>query len=1308
MRRKLRHPIFCHLIKLRSFLLHPCFPDFFPFQHRLSHCAFVPLHRQVKLFSPFSTCSDPKPGSVSSLETESICKDAEHANSRSNFHLGIGKSVISRCSYLWSREADSFLEESSLQDLLKLYGDLFPEITHRLWRVLELRPVDFLNILMGIGNDDLSLRQVKFLLKLFRWAKKQSADFNHLPRSYEIMVSVLTHARMYEDAESLLMAAEPREIFTNYASFFSDIVQGYAECCKSEKSIAMFDKARERGIIPSAASYQALLSLLIKLKKVEFVTKVYMDMINVGLASYSKDPILNTVVQGLTENKRILEAITLLRQLRGFGIKASHSALSAIAEGLCKKKDFEDMFNFLEEWGHVPEVCICNKIISSLCIDLNTQESWSFVQRMESLGFKPDAITFSILVCHSCKSGMLKDGFIYLSECLSRGVSPTVYIYNALIVGIFNEGLHRHAKDVLGDMLEKGVVPDQMTFRILLAGFCRYRKFDEVKEILADMRNQNLICMTSLEDALSKALMFLGLDHLNVKVKRDNNVGIPRSEFFDCLGNGLYLDTDIEEYETSLARILDSAIAPDFDSWLMMESDKIDIKTTLRKTAELIQWGQTISLSTYTKLLRRICATPDQLKEAIGLLDYMPELSEQLDAETLNLLLQKLSKNKMVDTAMIILERLFNRKLMVDSQSLLVLVAGLCQERNIDGLKECCNRAQRSMWLPGSKDIRLLFNSLCKWGLIKEALELFERMLETYPQMISSLSLSLLKELCFFGYTNVGCILMEELLHRNIAMDHSPYVYLSMGFLKEKKFVESLGILDMLLNKNMTMSVHVCQHFIPLLLRFNRIEEAITLRQLTRKPNSLILDNVLLSELCKARKLSNALSQLQDMLFTKMLPDDNALNALLKIFCLENDLQKACAVLGTLIRVHGNLSISGYRSLMCQMLLNGLISHALRLKDIIQYKDESSELSLYNILIFHLFQTGNSSIVETLLKDMQEKQFFPDKNTYDFLVHGFHKCGEVLKSVEALNMMICKGWRPSCRSLRIVICQLCNDGKYEKALELSKVMERNKWNHSSVIQNTLAGALLRCCGLSEAEFFLDRMNKKGLIPMKIDYNGLIQHFCMHARMHKAIDLLNVMLKRSNIPSEKSYSSVIHGFCLREAFDQSLDFHVEMLHKNLQPSKETCDSLVNGLCANGRTDDARRILRIMLHSGPIPTYHMYSHVLNSYHFSNNLDKASEFLHEMQLAGYTPNFQSHWSLISNLSRLEKNNDNDGKSILSGLLSGCSPSHKNSKGKAFQLNLPDHRFVAIGEATAGHQKDFSRFLSSTYYKKDSIKGV
>lgn len=1227
---------------------------------------FPLLAGKAKPFSSASIpCSAEKSGSISASENEIGGED--HVNCASKSSFSIGKSVFSRCSFILETKVDTLMEKSTLQDLLKLHGDLSPETTRRFWRVPALKPEGFLEILLGFGPD-VNLKKVGFIWKLFRWAEKQSSEFKHLPRSYEIMISMLTQARMLGDAESLLLSPDARGVFSDANGVFSEIIQGYAETCKLQNSMALYDRARNMGLVPSALCYRALLNLLIRMEKSESVLRVYKDMIEVRFGSHSDDRVLDVVIRELTKNRQILKAIAVLKQVKGSGIEASPIALSAIAEGLCKKKDFSDMIKFLEEWEHIPETGICNKIVSSVCSDRGTEEAWLFVRKLEALGFKADAVTFGIFICRSCREKKLRNAFVYLSECFSRGLQPSPYAYNALISGVFKEGLCKHAKYVFEDMLEKGLLLDLSTFRILLAGYCIYRKFDEVKQVLDEMTNHGVVSLAPSDDALSKTFKILGLDHLNVKVKRDNYLGLARAEFFDSLGNGLYLETDIDEYNKSLTRILDSAMIPDFDFALIKECHQGNVEGALKVKHEAVQWGQNLSMSSYFELLITLCASPPHIEEAVSLTDEMPDSGDQLGSETLNLLKWASIKKGRTANMKLILERLVRRGLLVDSDAYTALIMGFSKEGEINKLQHFWELAKRDMWLPEFKDTKVLVSFLCRWGLIKEVLELFDKMVENHPNLIPGIYSVFLKELCISGYTTVGCILLEELLQRDLVFDQAVYANLINGFLNEQKFSEALGIIGILLEKNITTSAHVYRLLVPLLIKFGNIENVTNLKQslLSKKLQGHVsIFGTMVSELCRTGKIKEATLQLKEMLINGVFPDGNTLNALLQGFCQENNSRKACEILSVMVRMHINLSLSGYRSLVRQMCAHGHVHGALSVKKLNLGKNPQ-ELILYNILIFHLFQMGNSLVVESLLRNMHDKHINPDKNTYDFLVYGFFKCGNASTSIEALHTMIAKGLRPSNRSLRTIICHLCRNGKVDKALELSKEMECNGWKHGSVVQNALAGHLLSCGRVCEAEYFLDRMKQKDLIPNNIHYDLLIKQFCGHGGIKKAIDLLNVMLKKGNVPSDVSYSSVIHRLCGCKAFDHALDFHAEMWYKNLAASEESSEALISGLCAIGRTDDAKGILGKMLQHGSIATYSMYNHVINRYYANNDLEKASEVLHEMQQAGYSPNFETHWSLISNLSSCSSNKDDNGKGFLARLISGSSLPIKNCKDK------------------------------------------
>ena len=123
----------------------------------------------------------------------------------------------------------------------------------------------------------------------------------------------------------------------------------------------------------------------------------------------------------------------------------------------------------------------------------------------------------------------------------------------------------------------------------------------------------------------------------------------------------------------------------------------------------------------------------------------------------------------------------------------------------------------------------------------------------------------------------------------------------------------------------------------------------------------------------------------------------------------------------------------------------------------------------------------------------------------------------------------------------------------------------------------------------------------------------------------------------------------------------MNFHNEMLDWDLKPSINTWDMLVCKISQDGRTAEAERLLISMVRLGQTPTKEMYTSVIDSYRSENNLKKASELMQMMQRSGYQPDFDTHWSLISNLSNSEDNNNNS-QGFLSRLLSGSGFTWKN----------------------------------------------
>ncbi|KAG6406715.1 hypothetical protein SASPL_134324 [Salvia splendens] len=330
-----------------------------------------------------------------------------------------------------------------------------------------------------------------------------------------------------------------------------------------------------------------------------------------------------------------------------------------------------------------------------------------------------------------------------------------------------------------------------------------------------------------------------------------------------------------------------------------------------------------------------------------------------------------------------------------------------------------------------------------------------------------------------------------------------------------------------------------------------------------------------------------------------------------------------------MIRKDLSISPSSYSSIVRLICRDGKFSLALSLTS----SNLHPELVLYNILIFHI--SSRQKTLDTVIGALQNKGLHFDDVTFNFVIRGLLLHKDVSHALHYLTTMIRKDLKPTNRTLRGVISSLCHEGELEPALNLSREME------------------LRVG-------FLDRMALKGLIPNHIKYDSLIKQFSQHGRVDKAVNLLNAMLQKGSHPEATSYDCLIQGFCNGQKLDVALDFHKEMLCRDLKPSMTTWDTLIRALSAGGRVVEAEDLLKSMIQFGETPQREAFNCVIYRYRSEKNISKTSELLKVMQQKGYEPDFDTHWSLIRNLSHSTKK---DGGSFLLNLLSGFSSEGKNN---------------------------------------------
>ncbi|KAL0461618.1 UNVERIFIED_CONTAM: Pentatricopeptide repeat-containing protein, mitochondrial [Sesamum latifolium] len=1028
---------------------------------------------------------------------------------------------------------------------------------------------------------------------------------------------------------------------------------------------------RRLSLVPSMSSYRALLRYLVELNEIKLMHYVYMDAIKMGMGgTVAEYGIHENVIRLLCMDGKVQEARDLVRKVMNYGIKPSSLVVNAISCGYCDRKDYSDLLSFFAEVRIVPDVVVGNKIMFSLCRNFGVEQACMYLEKLEELGFFPDEITLGILIGSSCSQGKLKNAFFYISDILSRGLKPHLYSYNALLSGMFKEGMWTHSRDILVEMSEMGVTPNLSTFRVLLAGFCKARQFHEVKAIVCEMAEHNLVTLISSEDPLTKGFMLLGLSPLDVKIRRDNDKGFSKTEFFDNLGNGLYLDTDLEEYEKKIAQILDDAMMPDFNFSIIEKCHSLDIKSSVTMVDEMGRWGQAISLPALSSLLNRLCRARLSIETINRFLGIMSKSTYQLDQKTLNMLVQAYSKKGFTFNARTLLDGMVRRGYKVENSTYTALLFDISRKGDLRSLLYCCKLAQKSNWSPDAKDGKALLSCLCQNKWLNEALELFETMLFVAPYDISNTFQSLLGELCRHGFTSTAHVLLEEFSSQAITLDHTAYSRLLSGFCQEKRFTDALKMFDTMISKDLSPPLDASIQLITQLCKNQNYEKAVKLKNvyLRYQPSALLpMHCALINGFCKSGRVEEATGLFKEVSMKGLIPDADVFNSLLEGYCGLNNLNKVKELLGGMIRKSLSISICSYSNIVRLICAEGKFPLALSLKQLMLQVTYIQELVLYNILIFHFSSTRDSLLLNSAVDALQKSNLQFDEVTYNFVIRGFLLCNDISRSLRYLTTMIRQDLRPSNRSLREVITCLCHNQELSLALNLSREMELRGWVHGSVIQNNIVEALLSNGNLHEAVEFLDRIASKDLIPDKIMYDYLIKQFYQHGRLDKAVDLLNIMLVKGSHPESTSYDYVIQGFCKGRKLDTALDFYTEMLYRDLKPSTVTWDILVRSLCEHGRARESETVLKTIFELGETPSREAFQSVINRYRSEKNTDKTSELLKVMQQMGYVPDFDTHWSLISNLSNSSKKDDSTrNSSFLSNLLSGFGYAQKNSNSK------------------------------------------
>ncbi|KAL2569771.1 hypothetical protein AAZV13_18G148300 [Glycine max] len=89
---------------------------------------------------------------------------------------------------------------------------------------------------------------------------------------------------------------------------------------------------------------------------------------------------------------------------------------------------------------------------------------------MKGGDFRPNLVTYSVLIDCYCKSGEVGEGFSLLEEMEREGLKADVFVHSSLISAFCGEGDVEKGRELFDEMLMRKVSPNVVTYSCLMQG----------------------------------------------------------------------------------------------------------------------------------------------------------------------------------------------------------------------------------------------------------------------------------------------------------------------------------------------------------------------------------------------------------------------------------------------------------------------------------------------------------------------------------------------------------------------------------------------------------------------------------------------------------------------------------------------------------------------------------------------------------------------------------------------------------------------------------------------------------------------
>ncbi|XP_062224603.1 pentatricopeptide repeat-containing protein At1g09900-like, partial [Phragmites australis] len=306
--------------------------------------------------------------------------------------------------------------------------------------------------------------------------------------------------------------------------------------------------------------------------------------------------------------------------------------------------------------------------------------------------------------------------------------------------------------------------------------------------------------------------------------------------------------------------------------------------------------------------------------------------------------------------------------------------------------------------------------------------------------------------------------------------------------------------------------------------------------------------------------------------------DVGTYSTLITGLCRAGRLDEALGVLDSMLEEGCLPMVHTYTPIVQGYCREGRIKEAKKLIAMMECAGCPPNVVTYNVLIRALCDDARFDEVKEILAESRTKGWKPSTVTYNTYMNGLCKKGMTKEALQQLDVILSEGLDPTAYTLSIILNCLCHNSMVSEAISVLENSTALNLCPGVVAYNTVMSRLRDMGRWLDVLKLVTDMIKRGIDPNTRTFNILIHSLCIGGKSSIAKNLVYSQGFAANIVT---YNTLIHWFYYR---GKVTEVHHLIADMDVAVDEVTNTIMVDGLCREQKFDEATRWFLESLESG----------------------------------------------------------------------------------------------------------------------------